>query len=148
MPVQPAPLHVPTFKNEAPVPLPEQEKLERYSDLSLQSAKRYGAKRGRKPKDFAVYKRESKLRIREFKALAKDPTKSVEERKKWRSCASALKTRLTARYREEEEKREALREARMRQAAQQELNEENVQIPSEEAELSKQSEDSSDSAQH
>ena len=52
-----------------------------------------------------MYKRESKVRIREFKALAKDPTKTVEERKKWRSCASALKTRLTARYREEEEKR-------------------------------------------
>lgn len=127
---------MPVFKNEAPVPC-EPEKFDRYSDLSVQSAKRYGAKRGRKPKDFAVYKRESKMRIREFKALAKDPTKSVEERKKWRSCASALKTRLTARYREEEEKRAALREARMQQAVYQQQDEEPVQIPSEEAELSK-----------
>lgn len=74
------------------------------SDLSKNSGRRVGAKRGRKPKDYQVYKKESKLRIREFKALAKNMTKSVEERKKWRSCASALKTRLAIRTREEEQR--------------------------------------------
>lgn len=75
------------------------------NDSSYVSQKRVGAKRGRKPKDFEVYRRESKIRIREFKAMAKDLSKSVEERKKWRSCASALKTRLSVRCKEEEEKR-------------------------------------------
>jgi hypothetical protein len=74
------------------------------SDLSKNSERRVGAKRGRKPKDYQIYKKESKLRIREFKALAKNMCKSVEERKKWRSCASALKTRLAIRTREEEQR--------------------------------------------
>jgi hypothetical protein len=74
------------------------------SNISKNSEKRVGAKRGRKPKDYEVYKRESKIRIRDFKALAKDMGKSVEERKKWRSCASALKTRLAIRSREEAQK--------------------------------------------
>jgi len=69
-----------------------------------------GAKRGRKPKDFATYKKESKSRIKKFKELANDPDCSIVDRKKWRSCASALKTRLMARYREFQEKRERLRE--------------------------------------
>jgi hypothetical protein len=77
---------------------------ESISDLSKNSERRVGAKRGRKPKDYQVYRKESKLRIREFKALAKNMTKSVEERKKWRSCASALKTRLAIRTREEEQR--------------------------------------------
>jgi len=36
--------------------------------------------------------------------MAKDMSRSVHERKKWRSCASALKTRLALRCREEQEK--------------------------------------------
>ncbi len=36
--------------------------------------------------------------------MAKDMRKTAEERKKWRSCASALKTRLAIRAKEEQEK--------------------------------------------
>ncbi len=36
--------------------------------------------------------------------MAKDMRKTPEERKKWRSCASALKTRLAIRAKEEQEK--------------------------------------------
>jgi len=59
-----------------------------------------GAKRGRKPKPFEDYQRESLMRIRDFKAKAKDLALCVEERKRWRSCASALKTRLALRQKE------------------------------------------------
>lgn len=68
--------------------------------MSEISIKIPGAKRGRKPKPFEVYQKESLIRIRDFKAKAKDLTLCVEERKRWRSCASALKTRLALRQKE------------------------------------------------
>lgn len=61
-----------------------------------------GAKRGRKPLDLKTYIAQSQIRIREFKQKSKDQSRPIQERKKWRSCASALKTRLAIRvYREE-----------------------------------------------
>lgn len=63
-----------------------------------------GAKRGRKPLDLKTYIAQSQIRIREFKNKSKDQSRPIQERKKWRSCASALKTRLAIRvYREDKQ---------------------------------------------
>jgi hypothetical protein len=70
------------------------------SEMSAITERMPGAKRGRKPKPFEIYQRESLIRIRDFKAKAKDLTLCVAERKRWRSCASALKTRLALRQKE------------------------------------------------